>query len=283
MISVNGLTFAYGEAPPAIHDLSFDIAAGQIFGFLGPSGAGKSTTQKILMRLLKGYSGRVTVMGRALDDWREDYFEKIGVCFESPSNYRKLSALENLHFFAQFFSAPTAPPHVLLDRVGLGDAAHRRVETFSKGMQIRLNLARALLNHPAILFLDEPTAGLDPGNARNIRDLILEQKHRGATVFLTTHDMTVANELCDRVGFLVDGRLAVVAAPATLRLQHGRRALCVQHILNGASQTEEFPLDGLADNPQFQHLIRTGHIETMHTQEPSLEDVFLKVTGKGLA
>ncbi|MBC7767655.1 MAG: ABC transporter ATP-binding protein [Phycisphaerales bacterium] len=283
MISVDGLTFAYGSTPPAVHDLSFSIPAGEIFGFLGPSGAGKSTTQKILMRLLKGYRGRVTVMKRPLDEWREDYFEKIGVCFELPSNYRKLSALENLQFFSQFFSGPTVAPQTLLDRVGLGGDAHKRVEKFSKGMQIRLNLARALLNQPAILFLDEPTAGLDPANARNVRDIILEQRNRGATVFLTTHDMTVANELCDRVGFLVDGRLAAVGAPEALRLQHGRRALSVRYTADGASQVEEFPLDGLGENQPFQELIRTRHIETLHTQEPSLENVFIKVTGKGLA
>jgi fluoroquinolone transport system ATP-binding protein len=283
MISVEGLTFAYGKAPPAVHDLSFSIPPGEIFGFLGPSGAGKSTTQKILMRLLKGYRGSVSVMGKPLDDWREDYFEKIGVCFELPSNYRKLTALENLRFFAQFFSGPTEPPQALLERVSLADAAGKRVETFSKGMQIRLNLARALLNRPAILFLDEPTAGLDPGNARNIRGLILEQKARGSTVFLTTHDMTVANELCDRVGFLVDGHLSSVGAPAALRLQHGTRAVSVQYTVEGASKAEAFPLDGLGENDRFQALIRTHHIETIHTQEPSLEDVFLKVTGKGLS
>lgn len=283
MISVEGLTFAYGKAQPAVHDLSFEIPAGEIFGFLGPSGAGKTTTQKILMRLLKGYRGQVTVMKRPLMDWREDYFEKVGVCFESPSNYRKLSAMENLRFFAKFFSGPTTAPRMLLDRVGLGDVADKRVETFSKGMQIRLNLARALLNQPTILFLDEPTAGLDPGNARNVRDIILEQKDRGATVFLTTHDMTVANKLCDRVGFLVDGRLATVGAPAALRLQHGRRAVRVRHTLDGVSHSDEFPLDGLGSNARFQELISTHHIETIHTQEPSLEEVFLTVTGKGLA
>ena len=283
MISVEGLTFAYGKTLPAVNDLSFSIAAGEIFGFLGPSGAGKSTTQKILMRLLKGYRGRVEVMGRPLHEWRENYFEKIGVCFELPSNYRKLTALENLQFFGRFFAGPTMSPQTVLDLVGLGDAANKRVEKFSKGMQIRLNLARALLNQPKILFLDEPTAGLDPGNARNVRELILEQKRRGATVFLTTHDMNVANELCDRVGFLVDGRLSSVGAPANLRLQHGRRAVRVQFIADGTSQEEEFPLDGLGENDRFQKLIRSGHVEAIHSQEPSLEDVFLKVTGKGLA
>lgn len=283
MIEVESVTFAYGKGAPAVNDLSFSIAAGEIFGFLGPSGAGKTTTQKILMRLLKGYRGGIEVMGRPLDAWREDYFERIGVCFEFPSNYRKLSAIENLQLFARFFSRPTEDPNALLERVGLADAAKKRVEKFSKGMQIRLNLARAMLNRPDILFLDEPTAGLDPGTARQIRQLIREQKDRGATVFLTTHDMAVADDLCDRVGFLVDGRLVGIDAPAALKLKHGRRAVRVQYRNAGQSHAEELPLDGLGENQRFQELIRTHDIETIHSQEPSLEDVFLKVTGRALA
>jgi fluoroquinolone transport system ATP-binding protein len=282
MITVDGLTFAYGKAPPAIHDLSFAIAPGEIFGFLGPSGAGKSTTQKILMRLLKGYSGKVDVRGRPLGQWREDYFEHVGVCFELPSHYRKLTALENLKFFARFFSVSTAAPEDLLARVGLGDEGAKRVEQYSKGMQIRLNLARALINRPDILFLDEPTAGLDPANGRLVRQLIREERDRGATVFLTTHDMMVADELCDRVGFLVDGRLTSVDSPRALRLKHGRRALRVQYQDDGESRSEEFPLDGLAGNEGFQAVLRDRRIESMHSLEPSLEDVFLKVTGRTL-
>ncbi len=283
MITVDGLTFAYGESAPAVKDLSFAIAPGEIFGFLGPSGAGKSTTQKILMRLLKGYTGRVEAMGRPLEDWGASYFERVGVCFEFPSHYRKLTAIENLAFFARFFSVPTTPPRALLEAVGLDGAANRRVEHFSKGMQIRLNFARALLNAPDLLFLDEPTAGLDPANARRIRRIIREQKARGATVFLTTHDMAVANELCDRVGFLVDGRLVEVDAPDALRLRHGRRAVRVQYAANGAMRSEEFELDGLGDNARFQELIRTQRLETVHSQEPTLEDVFIAVTGRELA
>lgn len=283
MITVEGLTFAYAKAEPAVKDLAFAIAPGEIFGFLGPSGAGKSTTQKILMRLLKGYGGRVEVMGRPLEDWGASYFERVGVCFETPSHYRKLTARENLAFFARFFSAPTTPPRELLQLVGLEGDADKRVEQFSKGMQIRLNVARALLNAPDLLFLDEPTAGLDPGNARRIRRLIREQKARGATVFLTTHDMTVANELCDRVGFLVEGRLVEIDAPDALRLRHGRRAVQVQFTLNGVSRTEELPLDGLGESARFQELIRSHRIETIHSQEPTLEDVFIEVTGRELA
>lgn len=284
MLEVTGLTFAYpgARATPAVQDVTFRIAPAEIFGFLGPSGAGKTTTQKILIGLLSGYTGDVTALGRPIKAWGRDYFEHVGVCFEFPSHYRKLTARENLTFFARLYDRETRDPGALLAAVGLGDAADRRVGTFSKGMQIRLNLARALLHEPDLLFLDEPTAGLDPGLSRVMRDLIRAERDRGATIFLTTHDMQLADTLCDRVGFLVDGALAEVDAPASLRLRHGTRALRVTAEGADGLETHDFPLDGLGDNAAFQALLRETRIETMHSQEPSLEDVFIAVTGKSL-
>ncbi len=173
------------------------------------------------------------VMGRPLKTWGSDYFERVGVCFELPSNYRKLTAIENLRFFSSFFRTPTLAPEEVLEWVGLRADAEKRVEQFSKGMQIRLNLARSLINRPSLLFLDEPTSGLDPGNARIVRDLIRRERERGATVFLTTHDMQVANELCDNVGFLVNGRLARVGSPSALRLEHSNRLVEVRTGIEG--------------------------------------------------
>ena len=283
MIEADGLTFAYGRRPAAVKAISFSVQEGEVFGFLGPSGAGKSTTQKILIRLLRGYGGCLSVMGRPLKAWGPAYFERVGVCFELPSNYRKLTAIENLRFFSSFFRAPTLPPEEVLEWVGLSADANKRVDRFSKGMQIRLNLARSLINRPSLLFLDEPTGGLDPVNARLVRDLIRSQQDRGCTVFLTTHDMHVADELCDRVGFLVGGRLARVGTPSALRLEHGDRSVRVKTEGDGESVDEIFPLDGLAENPRFQHLIATHKVESLHSQEPSLEDVFIRVTGERLS
>jgi len=283
MIEANGLTFAYGRRAPAVDGLTFSVAEGEVFGFLGPSGAGKSTTQKTLIRLLRGYRGDLRVMGRPLKSWGSEYFERVGVCFELPSSYRKMTAIENLRFFAAFFRTPTLAPDEVLDQVGLSADADKRVEQFSKGMQIRLNLARSLINRPDLLFLDEPTGGLDPANARIVRDLIRAQQRRGCTVFLTTHDMHVADALCDRVGFLVDGRLARVGTPSALRLEHSRRRVRVRADLNGALQDETFALDGLAADARFQQLIGQGRIESIHSQEPSLEDVFIQVTGTRLS
>jgi fluoroquinolone transport system ATP-binding protein len=150
-------------------------------------------------------------------------------------------------------------------------------------MRGRLTLARALLHRPELLFLDEPTAGLDPGTARRIRQVIREARDEGATIFLTTHDMVTANELCDRVAFLVDGRIAALDEPRALRLAHGRRFVRVETATQGVRAAREFPLDQLADNAEFVSLLRSGAVETIHTLETTLEDVFVQLTGRTLA
>ena len=177
----------------------------------------------------------------------------------------------------------TAVPGALLDRVGLAQDADKRVGEFSKGMRGRLTLARALLHRPELLFLDEPTAGLDPVTARRIRQVIREARDAGATIFLTTHDMATADELCDRVAFLVDGGIAALDAPRALRLAYGRRVVRVEAMRDGTRAVREFALDGLADDPEFQTLLRSGDVETIHTLETTLEDVFVRVTGRRLA
>jgi fluoroquinolone transport system ATP-binding protein len=150
-------------------------------------------------------------------------------------------------------------------------------------MRGRLTLARALLHRPELLFLDEPTAGLDPVTARLIRRVIRDARDAGATIFLTTHDMVTADELCDRVAFLVDGRIATLDAPRALRLAHGRRVVRIETRRDGSTTRREFALDGLADNSDFIALVRAGGIETIHTLETTLEDVFIQVTGRALA
>jgi fluoroquinolone transport system ATP-binding protein len=283
-IETRSLSFSYaGAARPAIHDVSFTVERGEIFGFLGPSGAGKSTTQNILIHLLDGYTGTVVVLDRDLRAWNAEYYRHIGVAFEAPNHYLKLSARENLELFAGLYGQSTPEVMPLLDRVGLAADANKRVGEFSKGMRGRLTLARALLHRPGLLFLDEPTAGLDPVTARQIRHVIRDARDGGATIFLTTHDMTTADELCDRVAFLVDGRMAAVDRPRALRLAHGRRVVRVESVRGGTRVTEEFPLAGLADNAAFLAALRADQVETVHTSETTLEDVFVVMTGKRLA
>jgi fluoroquinolone transport system ATP-binding protein len=284
LIETHSFRFTYpGAAQPAVRDLTFAVERGEIFGFLGPSGAGKSTTQNVFIRLLDGYEGSVTVLGRDLRAWDRTYYRKIGVAFESPNHYLKLTARENLRLFAGLYAGATEAPEALLERVGLREDADKRVGEFSKGMRGRLTLARALLHRPELLFLDEPTAGLDPMTARLIRGVIRDARDAGATIFLTTHDMVTADELCDRVAFLVDGRIAALDAPRALRLAFGRRIVRVEATGEGSIAAYEFPLDQLGGNAEFLALLRAGRIETIHTLETTLDDVFIRVTGRTLA
>lgn len=279
IIETENLTYSYGDKI-AIDHISFSVKKGEILGFLGPNGAGKTTTVKTLVKINKGYGGTVKVFGKDLKDLGKDYYQKIGVSFEFPAVYSKMSALENLDFFASFYKNHLDPSE-LLKMMDLEKDQDKLVGEFSKGMKKKLDLARALLPDPVILFLDEPLEGLDPASARKIKDLLLEMKENGKTIFLTTHNMYVADELCDRVVFIVDGKIRLVDNPKELKIKMGKRVVRIEYIQN-EMKTKEFPLEGLGQNEEFFEIIRNYEIRSIHTLEPTLEDVFLKVTGRRL-
>lgn len=282
-LNVQNLTFTYPKAEKrAIDNVSFQIRKEEIFGFLGPNGAGKSTTQKIIIGLLKGYNGSVQLLGKNLQDWKTNLYEHIGVCFEFPNHYQKLTALENLELFSSFYKNQTVDLIDLLAMVDLEKDANQRVGSFSKGMKTKLNFARALLNKPQMLFLDEPTTGLDPVSARQIKNIIHEKKKEGTSIFLTTHNMTDADELCDRVGFMVDGSLVLIESPKDLKLEHGKKIVRVEHLKNNEIIREDFTLADLGSNATFIQLLKSNRVLTIHTQEATLDDVFIKVTGRQL-
>lgn len=280
MIRVENLGFTYrGTDKPTLDALNFEIADGEVYGLLGPSGAGKSTTQKILMGLLQDYTGSVEILGKPLKALGRNLYANIGVSFELPALYLRLTARENLEFFAALYDGPVKSPDELLSLVDLSDAADQRVDTFSKGMKMRLNLCRALLNDPKLLFLDEPTTGQDPSRARLTRDLIRRLKAEGKTIFLTTHNMAEADEVCDRVGFLVGGNIPVTGSPAALKEQYGTAMLNVGIAKEGAArEVVTFPMDGIGTNAQFMSLLQSGVITSLQTQEASLDDVFIAAT-----
>lgn len=283
MIKVSNLSYRYPrEKENTIRDISFEIAKGEIFGFLGPSGAGKSTTQKILIGILKGYQGNVQINSQEINQIGPDYYEQIGVGFEFPNFYQKFTGLENLAFFSKLYKSKTQNPMKLLDEVGLADAAHVRFSHYSKGMKMRLNFCRVLLNNPDILFLDEPTSGLDPANARNLRELILAEKEKGKTVIITTHNMDTADKICDRVAFMVDGKIALIDQPKQLKVAYGDKALKIEYLSPTGINQKLFSLKKLHENQNFQHILSHHEILTIHTQEATLEDIFMKVTGRTL-
>ncbi|BBU38316.1 ABC transporter ATP-binding protein [Aeribacillus pallidus] len=284
MIEIKQLTYTYPkQAKTALKGFNFEVKEGEIFGLLGPSGAGKSTTQKILIGLLKGYRGSVKVNGKELSSYGREYAEMIGVAFEMPNFYIKMTAYENLTFFRSLYRSEGEDIEKLLERVGLNEAMHQRVGDFSKGMKMRLNFCRAFLHRPFIVFLDEPTSGLDPVNVTKIKTFLREQKEQGKTIIITTHDMAFAENLCDRVAFMVDGDIQLIDSPQALKVKMGEPVLQVTYSDNGEMKTTEFVQEGLGKNKAFLRLLQEKEIVTMHTKEATLEDIFVRVTGREIA
>jgi len=280
-IKVEGISYAYGDIE-AVKSVSFEVAQGEILGFLGPNGAGKSTTIKVLTGQLTPHSGKASILGVDVKKDSPEIQAQIGVCFEEKNLYLNMTAVENLSFFASLFRIKNVDIEGLLYRVGLGDRAKDRVKNYSKGMQQRLMVARSLVNSPKVLFLDEPTDGLDPVSSQAIRQIIKDEARRGAAVLLTTHDMHEADELSDRVVFLNEGKIYAMDKPETLKLKHGKRSVRVRFRENGDVKEQIVALDESSTGEQLKSAVDTEGILTIHTEEATLEDIFVQMTGRGL-
>ena len=280
-IIVENLSYHYGKIL-AVDNISFKVAQQEILGFLGPNGAGKSTTVKVLTGQLRLQEGNVTLLGMDITENIERVQARMGVCFEQPNLYEQMTALENLELFARLFNMKTFDGYALLKKVGLEGREKDRVANYSKGMKQRLMVARSLVNQAEILFLDEPTSGLDPVSADSIRSLILQERERGATIFLTTHDMWEADKLCDRVAFLNQGKIAALDTPHTLKQQYGQRSLIVEISKDGQLEERTVTLDKSDTPDMVRDLFSHEKVVTVHSQEATLEDIFLKVTGRRL-
>lgn len=280
MIEVSNLTFSYSKNP-FIEHVNFNVSKGEIFGFLGPSGAGKSTLQKILTGLIKTYSGNSIVKGIESKKYNNEFYENIGVDFEFPSLYEKLTGRGNLEFFGSLYSKKLRNIEELMKTVGLENDMDKRVSEYSKGMKFRLNFIKALIHNPEILFLDEPTTGLDPNNNRIIKNIILEEKQKGTTIILTTHNMADAAELCDRVAFIVDGKIKALDTPHNLIMSKGATRIKYTY-MDGVEKTGECLLSKLSDDYKLHELIKNNKILSIHSSEPTLNDIFMEVTGRVL-
>jgi ABC-2 type transport system ATP-binding protein len=217
MIHAENLTKRFGETL-AVDSLTLDVAEGEVFGFLGPNGAGKTTTVRMLTSLIEPSSGSAIVAGFTLGRQNTEIRRTVGVLTETPGMYDNLSAEYNLRIFSELYEVKDAPGQIekFLKMLGLWERRFDAAGTFSKGMKQKLAIARALLHEPRILFLDEPTASLDPEGAHLVREFIAELKKEGRTIFLCTHNLDEADHLCDRIG-VFKTRLLVVDTPANLR------------------------------------------------------------------
>ena len=280
-IKVDNITFAYGDLE-AVAGVSFEVAPGEILGFLGPNGAGKSTTIKILTGQLTPKSGNAQVLGVDITNDDPEMQAQIGVCFEEKNLYDSMSGAENLKFFASLFGIKNVDTDELLRRVGLADRAKDRVAKYSKGMKQRLMMARTLVNTPKVLFLDEPTDGLDPVSALAIRKLIVKEAERGAAVLLTTHDMNEADELSDRVAFINEGKLYAVDTPENLKLKHGKRSVRVRTRDGDGVKEQTVSLEEAGAGDALRAAVGSPDLMTIHTEEATLEAIFIEMTGRGL-
>ena len=282
MIEVKNLTFFYGKDKQALHGLDFTVEDGEIFGFLGPNGSGKSTTQKILTGILKGHGGKVSLFGQDISVAHgQKFFQKIGVLFEFPYLYANLSAVDNLNYFASFYPREQRRDvGELLDALEFKpDFLKKPVSSYSKGMRQRVSMARALVSNPRLLFLDEPTSGLDPSGAVLFRRIIEQERKKGTTVFVTTHNMVDVDLLCDRVAFISNGNIVALDTPKNLKEKNSNHRVVIDYLYQGQRETKTIKALELEAGIPFAH----NEIISIHSQEPTLEDMFIQYTGRGLS
>lgn len=282
MIEVKDLTFSYGKDKKALHGLNFTVEDGEIFGFLGPNGSGKSTTQKILTGILKGHGGKVSLFGQDISAARrQEFFQKIGVLFEFPYLYANLSAVDNLKYFSSFYPKEQirSIEEVLEELEFKPDFFKKPVSSYSKGMRQRASMARALISNPRLLFLDEPTSGLDPSGAVLFRKIIEEERKKGTTVFLTTHNMLDADLLCDRVAFIADGEIKALDTPKNLKERGSNHRVVIDYLYQGRREEKTIEAPELEAGIPFAH----DEIISIHSQESTLEDMFIQYMGRGLS
>jgi len=281
-ISVKHVSYSYGETL-AVDDISFDVAPGEVIGFLGPNGAGKSTTVNMLTGQLTPAKGTAHLLGMDIVRQRKQVQQEIGISFENTNLYERMSAVENLDLFAKLYKVRDFDAYPLLEKIGLGGRERDRVSDYSKGMKQRLMMARAMVSDPKILFLDEPTDGLDPVSTQTIHALIREATQRGTTVFLTTHDMVEADKLSDRVAFINQGKIVALDTPAKLKQRFGNRALKVEvELPNGDTEERTVALDNGQTAQTVFDLFSSERVLTVHSEEATLEDIFIDITGRGL-
>ncbi len=280
MIKVDNLSFSYTDKD-FLQNINFEVGKGEILGFLGPSGSGKSTLQKILIGMITSYKGSVLVNGVESKRHSNKFYENIGVDFEFPSLYEKLTAIENLKYFGSLYSKKLLSIDELLKSVGLENEANKKISEYSKGMKSRLNFIKALLHNPDILFLDEPTSGLDPSHSKIMKDIILSEKSKGKTIILTTHNMLDATELCDRVAFIVSGKIPALDTPHNLIMSKGAIKVRYTYIDNGEKTSECF-LNNTSNDKKLNMLIEKNKLLSIHSSEPTLNDIFIEITGRNL-
>ncbi|OPX87641.1 MAG: Fluoroquinolones export ATP-binding protein [Pelotomaculum sp. PtaB.Bin104] len=274
-IEVKNLTFSYDRKVNAVDNISFTVEKGEVFGFLGPSGAGKSTTIKLLTRLLMPQVDRVFILGQDMAKADHKFMRKIGISFENDVLYPALTGYENLYFHAKLYGINKQEIKDVMKTLDIWDARDKLASQYSKGMKTRLVLARALVTRPEILFLDEPTSGMDPDIAAYVRKVLKDLNKQGTTMFVTTHDMHEAEQLCDRIAFFNSGKIVDIDTPESYKKRYGESRILfkVDDAIIAVDRKNKEELLRLIEHDQW---------SSIHSREATLEEIFIKVVGRGL-
>lgn len=278
IIIAKNLSVSFAEKQ-VLCNISFEIQEGEIFGLLGPSGAGKTTLMKILTGQLRQDDGCAELLGKNTNDLSASEHGQIGIMMDHFGLYDRLSVYDNLLFYADIYQVPHKGITDILKSIGLYEARSTAVSKLSKGMKNRLSLARALMNHPKVLFLDEPTSGLDPVTTREIHAILTEQKKKGTALFLTTHNMFEAESLCDHIALLSEGNIIEYGVPTDICRKYNHLNKLQVTLKDGEMISLE---NGRASALQVKEYLEKELILTIHSTEPTLETVFLELTGRGL-
>ncbi len=279
VISANNIVKSFGSKR-VLDGLSFNVLKGQIFGLLGPSGAGKTTLIKILTGQIQRDLGTAEINGLDADKLTGEDNKKFGIMMDDFGVYERLSCYENLKIFAEIYGVKKEDILSSIKKVGLESAKKTSAAKLSKGMRSRLRLARVFMTDPDILFLDEPTSGLDPATADEIHKIMLAEKEKGKTIFLTTHTMSEAEKLCDNIVMINEGKIVEHGSPREICRRYNHQRMLKIHLSDGSDV--QLPHDKNAAS-EVAELIKNGRAETIHTTEPDLETVFMELTGKELA
>ncbi|MFA1740060.1 ABC transporter ATP-binding protein [Lysinibacillus fusiformis] len=263
----------------ALQDVSFTIQKGEIFGFLGPSGSGKTTTIKILTAQTEKTAGNVLLFGQPAAGMKQSQNRKrFGILTDNSGLYTRLSIEENLLLYSKLYELSVTAVKEALDFVNLYADRKKKISQLSKGMIQRVTLARAIMHKPELLFLDEPTSALDPVNTEHIYNGLRKLNAMGTTIFLTTHDMSEAEILCDRVAFLHKGKIRAIGAPSDLKQEFGTDSMTVE-LTDG---TQEVIQNGAQDAEKLYQWMQANVVTRIHTNEPTLGDIFMQITGSDL-
>lgn len=278
-VIINGISKSFGEKK-VLDKISLEIRKGEIFGLLGPSGAGKTTLIKILTGQLKAESGTSVINGVDSQKLTGNDYSGFGIMMDNFGVYERLNCFDNLKIFARIYKIGNDEIHNALKAVGLEKAEKTAAGDLSKGMKSRLRLARVFMINPSILFLDEPTSGLDPATAEEIQQMILQEKAKGKTIFLTTHTMTEAEKLCDNIALLNEGKIVEYGNPNEICRRYNHQKKLRVHLTDGTDRE----ISHNADSAEIiSELLKSGKVETIHSTEPDLETVFMELTGKELS